>query len=142
MCKIINNSLFNCDNKSTGGLEQTIKLINRDDILANLGDFTIQRAMAPACQHSITAYAGDPTTLKAVTFEGIPSKQLLSASYNLTIGDYADLFTHTVNLFSQGMTIETVCNLKALAVGAEVVAIVHQRDKGTDNKDAFLGIWF
>ncbi|MCQ9638599.1 hypothetical protein MP478_04290 [Chryseobacterium sp. WG14] len=135
--KIINNSLFNCDNKATGGLEQTIKLINRDDILANLGDFTIQRTMSPACQHSISAYAGDPETLKAVTFEGIPSKQLLSASYSLSIGDYADLFTHTVNLFSQGMTIDTVCNLKALAVGAEVIAIVHQRDKGTDNKDAF-----
>lgn len=135
--KIINDSLYNCDNKSTGGLEQTVKLINRDDILANLGDFTIQRTLSPTCQHSITAYAGDPVDLNAITFEGIPSKQLLSASYALTLGDYADLFTHTVNLFSQGMTLATVCNLKALAVGAEVIAIVHQRDKGTGNLDAF-----
>lgn len=135
--KIINDSLYDCNNKSTGGLEQVIKLVNRDDILANLQDFNINRQSSPTCDHTITSYGGNPTELNAVTFEGIPSKQLLSASYALSNGDYADLFTHTVNLFSQGMTLSTVCNIKALASGAEVVAFVHQRDKGTDNEDAF-----
>lgn len=135
--KIINDSLNSCENKSVGGLEQTVKLINRDDILANLADFTVQRTLGPTCQHTISAYAGDPADLNAVTFEGIPSKQLLSASFALSITDYADMFTHTVNLFSSGMSSATVCNIKALAVGAEVVAIVQNKDKGANNQDAF-----
>ena len=35
------------------------------------------------------------------------------------------------------MTEKSVCNIKALGNGAEVVAFVHQKNMGTDNNEAY-----
>lgn len=136
--KVINDSLYNCDLKGISGIEQRVKLINRCDI--TLSDWTISRSLTPtACSHMITAYTGeDPADLNAVTIEGIPGKRLLNASFPWTNGDYGIDYTHTVNLFAGALTQLSLCNLKALGRGAEVIAIVEQRFKGTDGDDAFL----
>lgn len=136
--KVINDSLYNCDLKGISGIEQRVKLINRCDI--TLSDWAISRSLTPAaCSHMITAYTGeDPADLNAVTIEGIPGKRLLNASFPWTNGDYGIDYTHTVNLFTGALTQLALCNLKALGRGAEVIAIVEQRFKGTDGDDAFL----
>jgi hypothetical protein len=128
---------YDCNNKSTGGIYQTIKLVNICDIVANLGDFTVENASGAECKHSITAFAGDPADLNAVTANALPNKQLMNAGFTSNDTDYGTYFTHTIQLFSQGMTEQAVCNIKALGNGAEVVAFVHQKNMGTDNKEAF-----
>lgn len=136
--KVINSSLYNCDQRGISGIEQRVKLINRCDI--TLSQWTISRSLTPTtCSHMITAYTGtDPAALNAVTIEGIPGKRLLNASFPWTNGDYGINYTHTVNLFAGALTQLALCNLKALGRGAEVIAIVEQRFKGADGDDAFL----
>lgn len=137
--KVINDSLYSCDLKPISGVEQRIKLINRCDITP--ADWTLTRTLTPlACSHSIayTAEEGDPADLNAVTIEGIPGKRLLNAAFPWSNGDYGIYYTHTVNLFTGALTQGALCNLKALSEGAEVIAIVEQKFKGTDGDDAFL----
>lgn len=135
--KVINDIAFNCDVKPVGGLEQRIKLINRCDI--ELSDWTLTRSLTPTtCTHSV-AYAGeDPTELNAVTVEGIPGKRLLNATFASSNTDFGTYFTHTVSLFAHGLTEGSLCNIKALGEGAEVLAIVEQRFKGANGESAFL----
>lgn len=134
---VLNDLVYSCDNKSVGGLVQTVKLINRCDL--EPGDWTLTRSMTSlACSHLI-AYSGtDPATLNGVSVQGIPGKRLLSASFTSSNTDYGWYWTHIVNLFSQGLTREAICNLKALGEGAELIAIVEQNFKGTNSQDAFM----
>lgn len=135
---VLNDLVYSCENKSVGGLVQTIKLVNKCDIDAS--EWTIDRTMsATACSHLVTAFTGtDPAALNAVTVQGIPGKRLLSTSFSSSNTDYGWYYTHLVNLFSQGLTRETICNIKALGEGAQLVAFVEQNFKGVDNQDAFL----
>lgn len=134
---VLNNLLYDCENKSVGGIVQKIKLINRCDIEAD--DWTLSASMSPtACGHSIAFTGTDPATLNGVEVQGIPGKRLLNAGFNSSNTEYGWYYTHFVNLFNQGLTEQTLCNIKAFGEGADVIAIVEQNGKGTDNLDAFL----
>ena len=135
--KLVADMTYDCNNKSTGGIYQTIKLVNICDIVDNLADFTVSSTNGTTCSHSITAFAGDPAALNAVTATALPNKQLMNAGFSSSDTDYGTYFTHNIQLFSQGMTEASICNIKALGNGAEVVAFVHQKNMGTDNKEAF-----
>lgn len=135
--KVLNNSLYDCDNKSIGGIEQTIKLVNRCDIISS--EWTVNNSLSPIdCSHEITNWSGaDPASLNAVTIQGIPGKQLLSFDTSWADTDFGTYYTHLVNLFGQGVTRDTICNLKALGEGAEVVAFIEQKNKGVNGESAF-----
>jgi hypothetical protein len=136
--KLVSDMTYDCNNKSTGGIYQTIKLVNMCDILDNLADFTVNTATSGStCAHSITAYTGTASELNAVTANALPNKQLMTAGFSSSNTDYGTYFTHSIQLFSQGMTEKSVCNIKALGNGAEVVAFVHQKNMGVDNKEAY-----
>lgn len=135
---VLNDLIYDCSNKSTGGLVQTVKLINKCDI--DLSEWTVDRTQTPtACTHLITEYTGaDPAALNAVKVQGMPGKRLISATFSSSDSEYGTYYTHLVNLFIQGLTREALCNIKALGEGAELVAIVEQNAKGASNQDAFL----
>lgn len=132
---VLNNLLYDCDNKAVGGIVQTVKLINRCDI--NLDDWDIDRGTAEACAHQIEFTGADPSDLNAITVQGIPGKRLLNTSFSSTNTEFGWYFTHILNLFNQGLTQQALCNIKAFGNGAEVVAIVEQNFKGNDGVDAF-----
>lgn len=140
--RVVGDMLYNCDNKSVGGIVQTVKLVNRCSIVPS--DWTINRTVgtgsgSAGCAHEITGYTGtDVIDLAGVTVQGIPGKRLLNASFTSSNTDFGWYYTHLVNLFGQGLTHETICNIKALGEGAELVAFVEQNFKGEDNLDAFL----
>lgn len=133
---VLNNLLYDCENKSVGGILQNVKLINRCDI--NVDDWTISPSTALACAHSIAFAGTDPGTLNAVQVQGIPGKRLLNAGFNSSNTEFGWYYTHFLNLFQQGLTEQGLCNIKAFGNGAEVIAIVEQNFKGSDNLDAFL----
>lgn len=133
---VLNDLLYDCENKSVGGILQTVKLINRCDI--NVADWTINNGLTPTCTHNIAYSAIDPVALNAVTVQGIPGKRLLNAGYSSVSQDFGWYFTHFVNLFNQGLTEASLCNVKAFGEGADVIAIVEQNAKGTNNLDAFV----
>jgi hypothetical protein len=135
--KLVSNMLTDCNNKSVGGIFQTIKLVNLCDIQDNLADFTVSADSSPTCSHSITSFTGDVADLNAITATALPNKQLMNAGFTSNNTDYGTYFTHNIQLFSQGMSEASVCNIKALGNGAEVVAFVHQKNTGVDNLEAF-----
>jgi len=135
--KLVADMTYDCNNKSTGGIYQTIKLVNICDIVDNLANFTVSSTNGATCSHSITDFTGDPADLNAVTATALPNKQLMKAGFTSSDTDYGMYFTHNIQLYSQGMTEASICNIKALGNGAEVVAFVHQKNMGTDNKEAF-----
>lgn len=132
---VLNNLLYDCENKAVGGIVQTVKLINRCDI--NVADWTIDKGTPEACAHQIEFTGTDPATLNAVTVQGMQGKRLLNASFSSQNTDYGWYFTHIINLFNQGLTQQALCNIKAFGNGAEVIAIVEQNFKGANNEDAF-----
>lgn len=142
VCAVVTNDLiYDCNNKSVGGIEQTVKLINRCDI--DLTDWTINRTMGTtnpvaACKHNIGYTGTDPITINGIKVTGPPGKRILNASFTSSDTDYSTYYTHMVNLFGQGLSEATLCNIKALGEGAEVVAIVEQKFKGVGSKDAFV----
>lgn len=133
---VLNNLLYDCNNKSVGGITQTVKLINKCDI--DVSEWTINKALSPACEHNIAFTGTDPGSLNGITVQGIPGKRLLNAGFSTSNTEYGWYYTHFVNLFNQGITQATLCNIKAFGEGADVIAIVEQNSKGTDNQDAFL----
>lgn len=133
---LVNDFLYDCNNKSTGGIEQVVKLVNRCDI--DISDWDIAVSSETACSHQIAYTGEDPTDLNAVKAQGIPGKRLLNAGFNSVDQDYGTYFTHFVNIFGQGLSEATLCNIRDLANGADVVAFVEQKDKGSDGESAFL----
>lgn len=140
--QVLADLIYDCNNKSIGGLVQTIKLINRCDIIP--GDWNLFRNMGStspvtACNHSI-AYEGEnpATEVNAIKIQGPPGKRILNATFSSSDTDYDTYYTHTVNIFSQGLSEAALCNIKALGAGADVVAIVEQNFKGNAGADAFL----
>lgn len=135
--KIINDIEYSCDIKPIGGLEQTVKLINRCDI--ELTDWTLSRSLTnSACTHSIAFSGEDAGDLNSVKIEGVPGKRLLNATFASSNTDFGNYYTHTLSLFAQGLSEEVLCTIKAFGEGAEVVAFVEQRFKGSGNEDAYL----
>ncbi len=135
--KLVSDLAYDCNNKSTGGLYQTIKLVNMCDILESLDLFQVMDDSGVGCTHSITGFFGTAADLNAVTASAIPNKQLMTAGFASSDTDYGTYYTHTIQLFSQGMNEKAVCNIKALGNGAEVVAFVHQKNMGVNNEEAF-----
>lgn len=134
---VLNDLIYDCDNKSVGGIVQTIKLINSCDI--NIADWTINREMSPTeCTHNIEFSGEDPASLNARTVTSLPGKRLLNATFASSNNDYGWYYTHTVNLFAQGLSEQGLCNIKAFGEGAQVIAIIEQNNKGADGADAFL----
>lgn len=133
--KIADDLIYDCDNKSVGGVEQVIKLINRCDI--NPEDWT-KTSPSGSCDHSISYDGADPSELEAVQAQGIPGKRLLNASFTPSDEDFGMYFTHSIDIFAQGLNKTTLCNIKNFANGAEVVAIVEQKNKGENGESAFL----
>lgn len=135
--QLLNNMLYDCNNKSVGGIEQTVKLINRCDI--ELSDWLVNRNNTDvACNHQLSYTGTDPETLNALIVQGIPGKRLLNATFSSSNTDYGVYYTHGLNLFAQGLSKEVLCNIKALGDGADVVAIVKQNFKGNQGLDSFL----
>lgn len=138
--KIVSDVTFDCTAATVGGLEQVVKLINKCDI--TLTDWTISRTLTDsACTHLISDYdtgeETDPKDLNAVTVTGIPGKRLLNASFAPTNTDFGVRYVHNVQLYAQSLTKDTVCLIKALGKGAEVVAIVEQKNKSTNGESSF-----
>jgi hypothetical protein len=131
---IIDNLVYNCTDKSTGGLQQEIKLVNLSTIKDNLADFTVSDS---STQHTITAFAGTAANLNAVAIEGIPNKQLLKAGFATTETDFGTFVTHNVDLWSQAVTEKSMLFLKSLVNGAEVVAFIRQKSGGPTGEETY-----
>ncbi|MNK87369.1 hypothetical protein D3C87_1073050 [compost metagenome] len=138
ICSVVKNDLvYDCNSKPVGGIVQTVKLINKCDIDAS--EWTITRTGTGAtCANLITTTMTDPATANAITIQGIPGKRLLNFGFATSNTEFGWYYTHTLNLFSQGLSQSALCNLKAFSDGAEVIAIVEQNFKGIDSKDAFI----
>jgi hypothetical protein len=128
---IIDDLVYDCNNKSTGGLQQELKLVNLSDIKAALSQFTIED---DSVNHTISAFAGTPANLNGVKVEGIPNKQLLKAGFVTTETDFGTFVTHNVDLWSQSITEKSMLFLKSLVNGAEVVAFVKNKT-GPNSQD-------
>jgi len=128
---IIDDLVYDCNNKSTGGLQQEMKLVNLSDIKDNLAQFTINDS---STQHTISAFTGTAANLNGVTVEGIPNKQLLKAGFATTETDYGTFVTHNVDVWSQSITEKSMLFLKSLVNGAEVVAFVKNKT-GPNSQD-------
>lgn len=122
--QLINDLIYNCADKSTGGLEQVIKLVNRDKISEFLASFTI---LDNTTNHKITAFAGTPADLEAVEVTGIPNKQLFKAGFSSSDNDFGTFVTHTIDIWSSALTENSALFLKSLVNGAEVVAFVKKK---------------
>lgn len=134
-----NDMIYNCDTKAVGGIVQTVKLINRCDL--DPTDWDVKRSPTPpatGCENSIMYAGEDPGTVGAITVQGIPGKRLLNFGFNSSNTDFGWYYTHFINLFAQGLSKQTLCNIKDLGNGAEVVAIVEQNFKGVTEADAFV----
>lgn len=132
--KLNTGASFDCDNKATGGIEQTrIVLYNRCDI-----------------DYSTTIPVRDPLTglhnipalnlvagAKGYVFEGNVKKSILSVGYSMQSGDYLDTFSHVVNVAIYDQCQENLVKLNQFVDGAEIVAVVEQKDKGALNACAF-----
>lgn len=135
VCGLLNTGAsFDCDNKATGGIEQTrIVLYNRSDI--DYGGSTVNRDAATGV-HNISEI-GLVTGAKGYAFEGNVKKSILSAGYSMQTGDYLDTFSHVVNVAIYDQCQENLVKLNQFVDGAEVVAVIEQKDKGQDNDCAF-----
>lgn len=134
--KIFSEQSFDCDSKPTGGIEQTIILINREDI--NLSTTVLDRTLTDSSgTHKITTLELASGTT-GYEFTSIRSKRLFSAGANININDDGpNDWTHTLNTRVFNLCEESLVFLKGLGEGAEVVAVVQTNDKGTNSACAF-----
>ncbi|MGL4567686.1 MAG: hypothetical protein ACRCU6_04055 [Fusobacteriaceae bacterium] len=121
---VIDDLLYNCNDKSTGGIEQELKLVNLSDLRAHITEFTINDSTT---QHTISAFAGTAADLNAVKVEAIPNKQLLRAGFVTTETDYGTYVNHQVDIWTQAVTEKSMLFLKALVNGGEVAAFIKQK---------------
>ncbi len=128
--KLNTGALWDCANKDTGGIEQNeIILINRQDIdYAN----TIVERDNDQKIHRISNLALVDGA-KAYSFNGIPAKRVLSASYQMQTSDFIDTVSHTVNIAIYNQCEDSLVTLNQFIDGAEVVAIVENKSKGANN---------
>jgi len=135
ICGNINTGAsYDCTQKDTGGIEQVeIVLINRSDI--DLSSTTVNRDPSSG-EHNISSFDLINGAV-AYSFSGIQSKRILSASYTKQDGEFIDTVAHTVNIAIYNQCEESLNTLNEFVNGAEVVAIVEQKSKGTNNECAF-----
>jgi len=122
--KILADILFDCNTPPKGGIEQTIVLINREDI--NKAGSTIDSDVATG-KHTITSLALN-TGATGYNITGLPGKQIFTTSVTPNVAeDQPDDFTHAVNirLFNCNETSASLMN--NLAVGADLVAVVRNK---------------
>lgn len=132
--KINAGALWDCSQKDTGGIEQgEILLINRGDIDLSA---TVVTRDATNKIHKISKLQL-VTGAKAYSFQGINSKRILSASYAKQDGDFLDTVSHTVNIAIYNQCEESLVTLNQFIDGAEVVAVIENKSKGTNNECAF-----
>lgn len=135
ICGKLNTGVIrNCEDKSTGGIEQVeIVLINRRDI--DYANTKIIRNPDDGV-HRVERLALLPDA-KAYSFEGIAGKRVLSASYQIQTSDFIDTFSHTVNVAIYNQCEESLVMLNQFVDGAEVVAVIENKSKGASNECAF-----
>ena len=135
VCGLLNTGVaFDCDNKSTGGLEQAkIYLGNKADIDYAL---TVVNRDATTGTHNISVLslvAG----AKLYAFEGITNKKILNASYSFQEGDFLNTLQHSVEVAIYDQCEANLSMLNQFLSGAEVFAIVEQKSKGLNQSCAF-----
>ena len=135
VCGLLNTGVsFDCDNKSTGGLEQArIYLGNKSDIDYNTS--VVNRDSATG-SHNISNLAL-VTGAKLYSFAGITNKRLLNASYSFQEGDFLNTLQHSVDIGVYDQSEASLALLNQFLTGAEVFAIVEQKSKGVENTSAF-----
>ncbi len=135
VCGRINTgALWDCDNKSTGGIEQgEIILINRESI-----DFenTIIERDSENGKHRVSLLTLKENT-KAFSFEGINGKKILHAGYKPQTSDFFDAFSHSVNVAIYDQEEASLITINQFVNGAEVVAIIENKSKNNSGKSAF-----
>lgn len=135
ICGKINiGASYDCTQKNTGGIEQVeIVLINKTDI--DLLATTVNRDPVNNIHNisNLNLVAG----AVAYSFQGIPSKRVLSASYTKQEGDFIDTVSHTVNIAIYNQCEESLTVLNKFLNGSDVVAIVENKSKGTNNECSF-----
>ncbi len=132
--KLNTGALWDCANKDTGGIEQNeIILINRQDI--DYANTVVERDNDKKI-HRIS-YLALVSGAKGYSFNGIPSKRVLSASYQMQTSDFIDTVSHTVNIAIYNQCEKSLVTLNQFVDGAEVVAIVENKSKGADNSCSF-----
>lgn len=122
--QVVDDLIYNCDDKSSGGLEQELKLVNLSVLKAHLSEFTVGDT---SLLHTVSAFSGDPATLAATKVVGIPNKQLLKAGFSTSETDFGTFTSHTIDIWAQSLTEKSALFLKSLINGAEVVAFVKQK---------------
>lgn len=126
--------LYDCDEGSVGGLEVDVVLINRSeiDITALAYDATNKLKLTNlALKTAKTGYL-----LKSV-------KQVHSTSYELVPKDTGvDKVSHVFNGLILTPSADNKLQLQNMKEGADLVAVVEKKWKGTDDEEAFevLGI--
>lgn len=135
VCGRINaGNSYDCANKDVGGIEQVeILLVNRADI--DYQNTVVERDPANGT-HKISNLA-IVTGAKVYSFEGIPAKSILNAGYSMNVGDYYDTVTHTVTIPVYNQCESSLTTLNEFVNGAEVVAVIENKNKGTGNTCAF-----
>lgn len=122
--QLIDDLVYDCTQKGTGGLEQEIKLVNLCKIKDFLASFTI---LDSTTKHQISAFTGAGADLEAVKITGIPNKQLFKAGFSSSDNDYGTFVTHTIDVWTSALTEKSALFLKSLVNGAEVVAFVKKK---------------
>ena len=123
--------LFDCNNRSTGGVGQVMKLYNKADI-----DRVASAVMIDGTNHKITNLAAIANA-PVIKVQSLPNKRLISATFTPTDTDYGTFWTHQVRFPALGLTEDALISLRELAAGAELVAIVEDNFGGTSGEDRF-----
>lgn len=129
-CKplLTSDILLNCDTPTVAGIENTVVLINRDDIDRTATTFSTTN---PNLMTNLALKTGK----KGFKVEGI--KQILSAGFELVVGDYVNRFTHRFSGSILNLDSETLNTLNELGGGANLIAVIETRYKGSDSKEPY-----
>lgn len=129
--KIINGQLYNCDIAVVGGLEQEVVLINRADI--DLINTVVDRTtgIANPCTHKVThLQLKSGATGYLVT--GLSDKKHIGATAKFNRNeDSRNDYEHGLNFKVYDLEETTMCFLKSLGAGADLVAVVKTKDLRT-----------
>lgn len=129
--KLTSDFVFDCENRSTGGVGQVIKLYNRSDI-----DYAVSVPSITESSHKITDIAVK-SLAPVIEIQSLPNKRLISATFTPSDSDYGVFWNHQIRFPALGLSEEVLISLRELAAGAEMVAIVEDNFKGAAGADTF-----
>lgn len=129
--KLTTDFLFDCENRSTGGVGQVVKLYNRSDINYATSVLTIDET-----NHKITSIAVK-NAAPVIEIQSLPGKRLISATFTPSDTDYGTFWNHQLRFPVLGVSEDALISLRALGNGAELVAIVEDNYKGANGLDTF-----